>query len=53
MVSDGEEIFLGFVRPSEGDTEHHENPFAGRGAQDPRVAEVVSQFSDVLVFKPI
>lgn len=50
---DGEEIFLGFVRctDNENTLQVDEHLYAGRGATDPRVLEVISEFSDVLVSK--
>jgi hypothetical protein len=50
---DGEEIFLGFVRCTDTDSslQLDEHLYAGKGAQDPRVAEILSEFSDVLVSK--
>lgn len=50
---DGEELFLGFVRCTDSDSsvQNDEHLYAGKGAQDPRVAEVISEFSDVLVSK--
>ena len=46
-----DEVFVGFVRPIDSQNKHDEHLFAGKGANDPRVQSVLSEFPEVLVSK--
>ena len=46
-----DEVFVGFVRATDPDSEHDEHLYSGKGATDPRVKSVLSDFADVLVSK--